>query len=140
MKFDITCDASIESGLNDLLNALYGANFDSYFAEKYYDDSGIDIFIVLMCRDSQWNFKQRIRFSKKENCLYTDIMLDLEQMKGADAVTRKRIIAEKLVNEVPQIVAKYKFKDFDLKRFSFDLRSWFEQQEWVEKQNDNGGL
>ena len=131
MRFFITYDANSEANIDEVLNALDDFCFDEYFAEKGYDDSGIKIAVVLMCRDPRLKFKQRIRFSKKENTLYMDIMLDLEQMKSADSGTRKKIVAEKLVNEIPQIVAKYKFKDFDLKRFSSDLSNWFKQQNWI---------
>ena len=66
MRFFVTCDADIESGVSDV---LYGLNkaFDEYFGDRFYDDSGINISVILMCRDPVWNFKQRIRFSKKEN-------------------------------------------------------------------------
>lgn len=132
MRFFITCDADIESGLDKVLNSLHDEGFKDYFVDQFYDDSGIKITVVLMCRDPRLIFKQRIRFSKKENKLYTDIMLDLNIMSRADPATRKRIVAEKLIHEVPQIVAKYKFKDFDLPRFSRDLREWFEIHGWVE--------
>lgn len=131
MKFGITCDANIESGVSEV---IYGMNkaFDEYFGDRFYDDSGIGLFIVLMCRDPQWNFKQRIRFVKKRNTLYVDIMLDLDEMRRSDLSARKRIVGEKIVNEVPQIAAKYKFKGFDLRRFTRDLREWFEQNGWIE--------
>ena len=132
MKFFVTYDANIESGLDDFLNPLYDLGFDNYFRDRFYDDSGIEMAVILMCRDPYWNFKQRIRFSKKDNCLYVDLMLDLNVMKCLDAGARRRLVAEKISTEVPQIVAKYKFKDFDLKRFSSDLRGWFEEQEWID--------
>jgi hypothetical protein len=59
-----------------------------------------------------------------------DIMLDLAVMTSSKTSTRKRIVAEKFLDEVPQIIAKYKFKEFDLPRFSADLRNWFKQNEW----------
>lgn len=134
MRFFITGDSNREAKLDEILDALYDLGFQKYFAEKGYDDSGIEIAVILMCRDPYLNFKQRIRFSKKENVLYMDIMLDFDQMKSADSETRKSIVAEKLVNEVPQIIAKYKFRDFDLKRFSLDLSNWFENQGWISEQ------
>lgn len=48
-----------------------------------------------MCRDPRWNFKQRIRFVKKENCLYMDLMFDWNTMVNADQKTRKQIAAKK---------------------------------------------
>lgn len=132
MRFFTTSDANSVSGIDEVSNALYKGGFEEYFSEKYYDDSGIKITIVFMCRSPHLNFKQRIRFSKKENKLYIDIMLDLDVMSSADPETRKRIVGEKLVNEVPQIIAKKKFKNFDLPRFSRDLRDWFEQHGWIQ--------
>ena len=132
MKFGITCDANAESGVSEVMLGLNDA-FEEYFGDRFYDDSSIGLFIVLMCRDPAWNFKQRIRFVKNRNTLYIDIMLDLNVMSRADPGTRKQIVGEKIVNEVPQIIAKKKFKDFDLPRFSRDLRMWFEDQGWIEK-------
>lgn len=138
MKFGITCDANAESGLSEV---IFGTNkaFKEYFGDRFYDDSGIGLFIVLMCRDPIWNFKQRIRFLKKKNTLYLDIMLVLDVMSRASLATRKSIVGEKIVTEVPQIVAKYKFKDFDLKRFSSDLKSWFEQNGWIDAHSHDDG-
>lgn len=131
MRFSVIGDIDIESGLGEVMYGMPTA-FDNYFGDRFYDDSGINITVVLMCRDPRWNFKQRIRFSKKENKLYMDIMLDLNVMKRLDAEARRGLVAEKMSIEVPQIVAKYKFKDFDLKRFSVDLRGWFEKQGWID--------
>lgn len=130
MRFFLTSDANSESGLGDTLFGV-SKQLREYFSDRFYDDSGIEMAIVLMCRDPHWNFKQRIRFVKKENCLYMDIMLDLDVMSRADPATRKRIVGEKIVNEVPQIVAKKKFKAFDLPRFMKDLREWFEIHGWI---------
>ncbi len=134
MRFFTTYDANSEANLDEILDALDDGGFDGFFAEKFYDDSGIKITVVFMCRDPRWNFRQRIRFSKKENKLYLDIMLDLDQMKNSETEAKKRIVAEKMINEIPQIIAKYKFKDFDLLRFSADLREWFASYGWIEEE------
>lgn len=132
MRFSILSDANQESGLDEVFKDLSENGFRKYFEPKFYDDSGINVTVILMCRDPSLDFKQRIRFSRKENKLYMDLMLDLNIMAPADLSTRKLIVGEKIVNEVPQIVAKKKFKDFDLPRFSRDLREWFEQHGWIE--------
>jgi hypothetical protein len=137
MELGITYDANREARLDEVRSSKNRDGFEEYFADKYYDDSGIAIFIVLMCRSPYLNFKQRIRFVKADNCLYMDIMLDYEHMTTTDTDGRKRYVAEKLINEVPQIIAKYKFRDFDLKRFSSDLRLWFEDHEWIESEREN---
>jgi hypothetical protein len=130
MKIGFTADSNIESGLSEVLYS-FGTRLEDDFVQKSYGDSRLEIFVVLMCRDPRWNFKQRIRFDRKDNCLYMDLMLDLPTMTQADFEGRKRIVAEKIVSEVPAIIAKYKMKDFDLARFSSDLKSWFETNNWL---------
>lgn len=133
MRFFTTADSNSEAKIYEVLYALDDDGFENDFEPRFYDDSGTEIAIILVCRDPARNFKQRIRFLKKENCLYVDIMLDLETMCRSNLVIKKRIVGEKMVSELPQIIAKYKFKDFDLPRFSSDLREWFEQNGWIEK-------
>ncbi|MCZ2390838.1 MAG: hypothetical protein LC113_07140 [Acidobacteria bacterium] len=151
MKLFVTSDADKETGLSELIYEINRSPMDDFFVNRFYDDSGVEMAIVLMCRGPQWSFKQRIRFVRKENCLYMDIMLDLDVMSRADLKARKRIVGEKIVNEIPQIIAKYKakgkygFKDFDLLRFSSDLREWFEQNGWMDQEfphiiESGGGL
>jgi len=80
-----------------------------------------------MCRDPYLNFKQRIRFEKKSSWLSLDIMLDFDQFKNLDQNQRNKIAAEKFISEIPAIIAKYKFKDFDLERFSADLSKFMKK-------------
>src|SRR4030095_5139593 len=131
MRFFVTSDANAEANLHEVLYALDDHGFDAYFHDRFYDDSGKEMCVVLMCRNPRLNFKQRIRFVKKENCLYMDIMLDLDVMSQLDLSSRKQIVGEKMVREIPRIVAKYKFKDFDLPTFPSDLREWFETHGWI---------
>ena len=132
MDFRVTCDANAESRVDQIMFGINDA-FEKYFGDRFYDDSGVAMFVILTCRDPAYNFKQRIRFSKKENCLYMDLMFDLNNMIHANMAEGKRIVGEKIVTEIPQIVAKYKFKDFDLARFSSDLKDWFETHGWIDK-------
>lgn len=131
MKFFVTSDADEETGLHELVYEINRQPMDDFFKDRLYDDSGIGLCIVLMGRDPIWNFKRRIRFMKKRNTLYIDVMCNWYAMVSSDRTTRKRIVGEKIVNEVPQIIAKKKFEDFDLPRFSSDLRKWFEQNGWI---------
>lgn len=132
MRFFITCDADGETGLHEIVYEMNRPPMDNYFTYRAYDDSGTEIALILMGRDPRWNFKQRVRFVKKENCLYVDLMFDWNEMVNTVPATRKRIVGEKIVNEVPQIIARKKFKDFDLPRFTKDLRDWFEMHGWIE--------
>jgi hypothetical protein len=131
MRFSILSDADDETGLHEIVYEVNGP-IGNFFTNRFYDDSGIEMAIILMGRDPRWDFKQRIRFVKKENCLYMDLMFDWNMVVESDHTARKEIVAEKIVTEVPQIIAKYKFKDFDLPRFTKDLREWFETHGWID--------
>jgi len=131
VRFRIVSDADQETGLHDISDEINRSPMDDFFVHRQYDDLGISIGVVLMGRDPGWNFQQRISFSKKENKLYMDLMFDWHSMVGAKHSARKRIVAEKMITEIPQIIAKKRFKDFDLPRFSSDLREWFEVHGWI---------
>lgn len=124
MRFTITGDVDNRSGVQDVLNAISNNDLDDYFDERCYDDSGLELFVVLMCRDPSLKFSQRMRYSRGENVLYMDIMLDFERMRLAELKMRKVIIAEEIGKQVPKIIAKYDI-DFDSERFSKDLGNWF---------------
>lgn len=133
MRFAILGDSHWEARLDEISEALADGKFREFFEDRFYDDSGLKISVILMCRDPRLEFKRRIRYSRSENKLYMDVMLDFNEMKQASSVNRKRIVAEKVMTDVPQTVAKYKFKNFDLKRFSQDLLEWFEVNHWLGK-------
>jgi hypothetical protein len=134
MRFSILTDADVETGLHDIGDEMNRPPMDGFFTNRFYDDTGLKITIILMGRDPRWNFKQRIRFSKKENKLYIDLIFDWNTIVCADDRTRKTIVAEKFVTEVPHTVAKYKLNNFDLPRFAQDLREWFEINDWIERE------
>ena len=132
MRFRIVSDSSKEAGLDEVRRALNAGKFEEYFEDRCYDDSGIRLGTVLMCRDPQLHFKQRISFSKKDNTLHIDVMLDFESMVMAATTERRlRVVGAALLSEVPRVIAKYKFRNFDLSRFASDLRSWFELNGWL---------
>ena len=124
MHFRITSDANSESGVGSVVDKISGPT-RKYFSEKTYASDLEGIVIVLMCRNPDSKFKQRIRFSDKR--IYMDIMLDLKQMAGASDQERKRIIFDRLIEEVPAIISKYSIPDFDRQRFTQDLVDWLEK-------------
>ena len=124
MDFRITCDSNSETKVDKVLDSLSDVGYVGFFKEQNYGNSLDAIFLVLMCRDPQYNFKQRIRLAKKEKCLYMDIMLDYKQFIKIDQKERERIVVGKLIAEIAPIIRKYKFEDFDLLRFEADLITW----------------
>jgi len=127
MTFFITSDSNWEAKIDKVLYAIQDTGCQLYFEKKDYGKSINGIGVVLMCRDPYLNFKQRIRFEKKSSWLSLDIMLDFDQFKNLDQNQRNKIAAEKFISEIPAIIAKYKFKDFDLERFSADLSKFMKK-------------
>ncbi len=58
-------------------------------------------------------------------------MLDLDQFRIIDLATKEKIVAEKLLTEIPRIIAKYKFKNFDLQMFENDLMILVKKLIWI---------
>jgi len=114
-----------ETKLDKVLDTFSELGFRKYFEEKDYGDEVDGITVVLMCQDPALNLKQRIRRSKKEKKIYIDIMLDMNQFIGLDQNQREKIVAEKLISEVPPIISKYKMQGFDLPKFEGDLKKFF---------------
>ena len=131
MRFNLLSDADWDSRVDKVLSSLSDLGYRQFFEKKDYGSTLSGITVIFMCRNPEYKFKQRIKHSKKESRLYMDIMLDLNQFKEIDQKEREMIIGERLISEVPQIVAKYKFEDFDLPKFKSDLKRFLKKIEWV---------
>ena len=131
MKFFITSDANWDARLSKLVYTLSDNSVEDYFYLKSYGTSMDALSIILMCRDPELNFKQRIKFSKKEKKLSTDIMLDFNLFKVIEQSEKEKIVANKLLTELPLIISNYKFKDFDLLRFESDLEKLLKKIKWI---------
>jgi hypothetical protein len=126
MDVFITSDANSESGVGEVIDEICGAT-GKHFATRAYGLGLHGLAVILMCRNPDLNFKRRLRFSKKDKMLYMDIMLDFEQMRQAVHEVRKKMIAERVANEVPIILNKYSIPDFDVARFVEDLKTWLKE-------------
>ena len=124
MHFTITCDANPESGVGEIVGELSGPT-RKHFAPLGYDSGQFSLGVVLICRDPALNFKRRVRFSKKDQTLYMDVMLHLPEMIGFTHDDRRHVIMSRLEQEIPEIIDKYDFADFDRAKFDSDLCEWF---------------
>jgi hypothetical protein len=124
MKFNILCDSEWDSMVSTALRELSRTGYRSLFEERDYGPGLRGLIVGFICRDPGLKFKRRIRFVKKEKNLYMDIMLSLDQMRHAKPDVRKRMILERLSEEVPTTLHKYVIPNFDAARFIADLNSW----------------
>lgn len=130
MKLFISSDAHFESGLGQVLDDLTDHGFRQYFQGRDYGRGLGGVSVIFMCRDPSYDFKRRIKHSKKERNLHMDIMLDLPTMKAASPEERKRIVAQRLFDEVPEVLSSYKIPDFDKESFIAEFRAWVEITDW----------
>ena len=126
MHLQITSDANEESGVGSVIDEMSGPTKKHFISKEY--GKGLDgIVIVLMCRNPDLDFKQRIRFSKKEKMLYMDLMLDLAQMIQITDKERNQAVIDIIAAQAPEVIQKYSIPDFDAIRFVEDLRSWLKE-------------
>jgi hypothetical protein len=126
MQLRITGDVNAESGVGQVIDEISGPT-RRHFVPKDYGDGLSGVGVVLMCRNPELNFTRRLRFARKEKTVYMDVMLDLTQMRQATHEVRKRIICERLIEEIPAIVRKYSLADFDDALFEQDLKAWLSE-------------
>lgn len=131
MRLNILCDISWESKVDQALSNLDIRKLNEYL-EKQNIGSGLSgITIVLMCRNPELKFKQRIRLSKKENKLYMDIMLDYDHFVQVENRQRQMIIGESILKELPKTLKKYKLYDFRIENLENGLEEYFRKIEWI---------
>lgn len=123
-RFNILADFYWESKIDKVLDTLSETGYRRFFSEQYYGSTLNGITVLLICQDPSLNLKQRIRLSKKEKTIYMDIMLDLNQFLKIEQKQREKIVVEKLINETPAIIRKYRLEDFDILKFESDLKKW----------------
>ncbi len=125
MIINILADFYWETKIDKVLDFLSNTGYRRFFEDKNYGSSLGGIVVGLMCHEPSLNLKQRIRLSKKEKIIYVDIMLDYTLFMKIDQNKRNEIVISKIKNEIPPIISKYKFEDFDLLRFENDLNNIF---------------
>jgi hypothetical protein len=123
MHLGITSDANSESGVGEIVDEISGPTRRN-FVSKNYGVGLLGVAVVLMCRDPKLNFRRRVRFARKQKMVFMDIMLDLDQMRHAEHERRKRIVVERLAQEIPEVLSKYSIRDFDEARLEKDLKGW----------------
>ena len=132
MRFGIVSDASYEAKISQVTGAFHARELEDWLHFKNYGGDIVDIGIVLMCRNPEYNFKQRIRMDRKNKILSIDLMLDYYYFTS-DITPEDRIsvVAKKIMEEIPPIVKKYKLKDFDLDLFMEDINGHLKKTGWL---------
>ena len=117
MRMVITSDSHFETGVGK----LPFKSTEKILITDY--GGGVHICIVLMCREPNLKFHRRVRFYKKTGLFGIDVILDYNQMKEASHLERCRIVAEKLLDEIPAIISKRKLPGFRSEEFIADFKT-----------------
>ncbi|MCY1166280.1 hypothetical protein D9M71_35620 [compost metagenome] len=131
IRFLITGDANIETSVGEATLLMTGSDFYKFIEKQDYGTSLKGLCVIFMCRNPELNFKQRIRYTKKDQNLSFDLMLDYNQFVVMTPDQRVSEMCKRLLEEMPPIVKKYKFPDFDLDKFMDNLTSWFNEQGFI---------
>lgn len=131
IRFLITGDANIETGVGEATLLMTGSDFYKFIEKQDYGTSLKGLCVIFMCRNPELNFKQRIRYTKKDQNLSFDLMLDYNQFVVMTPDQRVSEMCKRLLEEMPPIVKKYKFPDFDLDKFMDNLTGWFNEQGFI---------
>lgn len=136
MKFKISSETlHFETGVSEINDKLKDEGLSDFFEPKVYGDPDFRIFALLSCMPPEFEAKRRRQFSKKENVLRLDIGLDFSEMTNANEKQKKDIVAEEMLEQIPQALRKCRNLHFDVDAFSEDLRSWFQGHNWLSKPN-----
>jgi hypothetical protein len=127
IRFSILSDSNSETGVTDANLKITSNGFYGLIEKQDYGLSLKKLCVIFMCRAPELEFKQRIKHSKKEQTLYFDLMLDYNQFVPMTNDQRVSEMCKKLLEEMPPIVKKYKFSDFDLDKFIDNLSGWFNE-------------
>lgn len=122
-KFFLTGDIDIKSGVDSILDSL-SIPMRKYFQTKDYGEGLSEVCVVLMCQDSRLNLKRRVRYSRKNSVVYMDIMFNLHEMIMATPDERKRHIVQRMRDEIPEVLSRYKIPNFAREAFIADLHKW----------------
>lgn len=120
---DIREDSGIDSMMHDF-------KLGRIFREKDYGNNSIELCFVLNCFESINVIKNRIRFSKVEQVLYWDVILDYEKVKVADMAEKKRLIATEVIKSF-DVIDKYPKLGLDKKRMKEDAGKYYEEMGWL---------
>ena len=124
MKCDIVGESDHGAGLSNVLYWLSRAEQWEAFAKEYGEGLG-ELVIDVICSKLLDGVKPRIRHAKKTRCLSMDIMLGYDDFVRLTAEEKKERVLKRLLEDVPPIVRKYKFSDFDTELFLTDFNKYY---------------
>ena len=131
MDFGIIFGLNSEFGDDPIFSKIVTGAVFTYFMDKDYGASITSICISLLCIDRDHRFKERTRYTKGDCALDVILVFELESLRKMAVADRPPFFANRLMAELPPIITKYKFADFDLPRFENDFHAYFKELGWI---------
>lgn len=125
MRVSVTSDINWESKVD---HATKVVELRSYFENREYGPGLSALVVVLNCRNSELDHKQRIRHVKATKTLYVDVMLDFSFFVQASHVARRAEIFLQVKTQLRQVLTKRKISQFHSELFLSDLESILDDQ------------
>jgi hypothetical protein len=116
LRVSVLADMNWESKIDHALKVL---ELTKSFDERNHDygASLAKLCVIFMCRDPDLAFKQRIRYQKADRIFSRDIMLSLPEVVVMSHPQRRRLLADCLLEQVPECLRRYRFAEFDYRKF-----------------------
>ena len=116
LRVSVLTDMNWESKIDHALKVLeLTRSFDE--RNHYYGASLAKLCVIFMCRDPDLAFKQRIRYQQADRIFSMDIMLSLPEVVVMSHPQRRRLLADCLLEQVPERLRRYRFAEFDYRTF-----------------------
>lgn len=130
MRLFISGDVDWESRIDKIILKFPTADFRDFLQQRKYGEGLKGVSVIFMCQDESLALKRRIKLSKAESNIHLDIMLSFSAMKAATDSERMHEVAQRLWDEVPDVLSRYKIADFDKDAFIADWRKWIDGIGW----------
>lgn len=128
-----SADAWEDSGIIPLLHEMtigraFRDKIEDNFIYRNYGNNEIELFFVVNCLKFQ--AKNRVRFSKIDQRLYWDVILNYEIIKKASMEEKKEILAKSIIESF-DVLDKYKKLNLNKDKIKEDAKKYFVELGWL---------
>lgn len=127
MNIKYSADYSHETGLSKLTDELL---LSVFFSKRFYGNRSTKIVFTIVCLESM--VKQTCRFSKVENRLNWNIILNYLDFVCNSEQKKKQVLAYEIITSF-DIILKYPELNFDVDSIKKDLVLYFTELKWISK-------
>ena len=87
--------------------------------------------ISMLYYDPNHRFEDRNRHTQSDRTLDVILLFELAALRKMATAERPLFFANRLLTDLPSMIAKYKFVDFDLPKFETKFWTYFKELGWT---------